>query len=266
MLSIRIFILSITIFISGAVAQGINDPAPDFTLQSLDHGEVSLSDYSGKVVVLFFLGNTCPPCIGHAPIIQTNVTNYYNSEHVQVLGLDVWSNSANLLPGFKAGTGVTFPLLTNAQTVGYSVYGIPNQDYTIIVDQQGLIAALYNTYGGLDINAITEKIDQLLVTTAIGDNNLSKSTFELKPNYPNPFNPSTTIPFSIDRPQNIKLHIYDITGKLVRTLIDASLSQGKYALTWDGKDNANNPLSSGLYFSRLIGNSQSQVRQLILVK
>ena len=255
------------IILAGAlVAQEINDPAPDFSLSSLDHGQVSLSDYNGKIVLLFFLGNTCPPCIGHAPIIQTNITNHYNSEDVQVLGLDVWSNSTNLLPGFKEGTGVTFPLLKDAQSVGYSDYSIPNQDYVVIVNQQGFIAGLYNTYGGLNINTIADKIDQLLITTAINDDVFFPYIFELKPNFPNPFNPSTTIPFSIDRAQNIKLQIYDIRGNLVKTLVNGAFTAGKYSIIWDSRNNNNSPVSSGIYFSRLSGSYQTDVKQLILLK
>ena len=77
-------------------------------------------------------------------------------------------------------------------------------------------------------------------------------SFSLHPAYPNPFNPSTTISFDIPEAadRNTSLHIYDITGKLVETLVNKVLSSGSHAVTWDPKN-----LSSGLYIVQLkVGN------------
>jgi hypothetical protein len=77
-------------------------------------------------------------------------------------------------------------------------------------------------------------------------------TFALRPAYPNPFNPSTTISFDIPdaTDRNTSLHIYDITGKLVETLVNKVLPSGSHAVTWDPKN-----LSSGLYIVQLkVGN------------
>jgi hypothetical protein len=77
-------------------------------------------------------------------------------------------------------------------------------------------------------------------------------SFALHPAYPNPFNPSTTISFDIPdaTDRNISLHIYDITGKLVETLVNKVLPSGSHTVTWDPKN-----LSSGLYIVQLkVGN------------
>ena len=77
-------------------------------------------------------------------------------------------------------------------------------------------------------------------------------SFALHPAYPNPFNPSTTISFDIldAANRNTSLHIYDITGKLVETLVNKVLPSGSHAVTWDPKN-----LSSGLYIVQLkVGN------------
>ncbi len=87
-------------------------------------------------------------------------------------------------------------------------------------------------------------------------------SFALHPAYPNPFNPSTTISFDIldaaDR--NTSLHIYDITGKLLETLVNKVLPAGSHAVTWDPKN-----LSSGLYIVQLkVGNKTSNQKLTFL--
>jgi len=86
--------------------------------------------------------------------------------------------------------------------------------------------------------------------------------FSLHPAYPNPFNPSTTISFDIPDAtnRNTSLHIYDITGKLVETLVNKVLPSGSHAVTWDPKN-----LSSGLYIVQLkVGNKTSNQKLTFL--
>lgn len=85
--------------------------------------------------------------------------------------------------------------------------------------------------------------------------------FELEPAYPNPFNPGTTLKFTLPYSDNINLSIYDICGKCVDVLIDERYEAGKYSYTW----NASN-LSSGVYFCQLNFGNVRQVQKLILMK
>lgn len=85
-------------------------------------------------------------------------------------------------------------------------------------------------------------------------------------NYPNPFNPTTTISFSLATAQNIELEIYNIRGQLVRTLVKSQQPAGKNSVVWNGTDDSNNPVSSGIYFSRLRTYSVTQSKKLMLLK
>ncbi len=77
-------------------------------------------------------------------------------------------------------------------------------------------------------------------------------SYKLENAYPNPFNPSTNLKFSIPNTEKVRLEIYDITGKLVRSIIDSEvLSAGVYHAKWDGKNNLGENVSSGIYFARL---------------
>jgi hypothetical protein len=85
--------------------------------------------------------------------------------------------------------------------------------------------------------------------------------FILKQNYPNPFNPSTNIEFSIPKSAYTTLKIYDLTGKLVRTLAEQQLSSGVYSANWDASD-----VSSGFYIYRIVSGNYSMSRKMILIK
>jgi hypothetical protein len=88
----------------------------------------------------------------------------------------------------------------------------------------------------------------------------------LAPNYPNPFNPTTTISYSLARDGHVKLHVYDATGRLVRTLVDSRMPVGDYDVTWDGRDAAGRALSSGVYLCRMETEDYRTTRKLMLVK
>ena len=92
-------------------------------------------------------------------------------------------------------------------------------------------------------------------------------TFHLGENYPNPFNPGTQIPFSIGQSVLVQISIYDISGKLVRKLIDNHLSPGNYTVLWDGRDASGRLQSSGVFIYRLMVNDRIiQSRRLTLLK
>ncbi len=80
-------------------------------------------------------------------------------------------------------------------------------------------------------------------------------------NYPNPFDPSTNINFTLPSPEFVTLKIYDILGKEVTTLVNEELNAGNYTKTW----NANN-LSSGVYFYKLNANKFTETKKMVLVR
>lgn len=88
----------------------------------------------------------------------------------------------------------------------------------------------------------------------------------LKQNYPNPFNPNTTISFDLDKPAHISLTIYNIKGQRVKQLTAGDFSQGTHSLNWDGRDDQNRPVSSGVYFYRLNNGGQVQAKRMLLLK
>jgi hypothetical protein len=90
---------------------------------------------------------------------------------------------------------------------------------------------------------------------------------ELRQNFPNPFNPETTISFDLDDHAIVSLQIYDVTGQLVRELINGeSYPAGRYERLWDGKDNTGVTVGSGLYLYRIQSERFTAMRKMVLLK
>ncbi|HPS38640.1 MAG TPA: T9SS type A sorting domain-containing protein [Candidatus Cloacimonadota bacterium] len=88
----------------------------------------------------------------------------------------------------------------------------------------------------------------------------------LSQNYPNPFNPETTISFDLPLKGDARLDIYNVRGQLVKTLANGILDSGRHNLVWNGLDEAGQPVSSGMYFSRLSYGNHTESRKMMLVK
>jgi hypothetical protein len=99
------------------------------------------------------------------------------------------------------------------------------------------------------------------------DNPREPLAFALGQNYPNPFNPVTTIAYDVAAAGNVTISVYDVTGALVRTLVDTHRAPGRYTAQWNGVDNRGNTVGSGVYFYRMTAAGyQSQTRQMVLLK
>jgi poly-gamma-glutamate capsule biosynthesis protein CapA/YwtB (metallophosphatase superfamily) len=85
-------------------------------------------------------------------------------------------------------------------------------------------------------------------------------------NYPNPFNPETTISFNLGQETDLELSLYNIKGQKVNTLVKEYLDRGRHSFVWKGTDKENNPVSSGVYFYRIKTSDSSITRKIILIK
>lgn len=95
----------------------------------------------------------------------------------------------------------------------------------------------------------------------------SATEYRLHPNVPNPFNPSTSLQFSLPTREAVTLAVYNVHGRLIRNLIsNETYERGTYKIAWDGKNDAGVPVASGTYFARLQAGSYSSTQQMSLVK
>lgn len=104
-----------------------------------------------------------------------------------------------------------------------------------------------------------------VTTTTNGTNDPSLATQSLC-NYPNPFNPETKIRFSLTKPCNANLAIYNLKGQKVKSLIHANLPAGTHEFNWNGKDEDNHSVASGIYYYRLSTPTKTIVNKMLLLK
>ena len=92
------------------------------------------------------------------------------------------------------------------------------------------------------------------------------ATSDLEPNYPNPFNSSTQIPYRVSAPGPVRLVIYNVLGQPVRTLVDAIQAAGAYQVPWDGRDHRGERVANGIYLYRLQAGTVAQVRKMLVLE
>jgi hypothetical protein len=109
-------------------------------------------------------------------------------------------------------------------------------------------------------------IDDIVLSTSTHSGNIVSLRNKLIGNYPNPFNPSTTIAFSLLEPGNVSINIFNVKGEKVKTLVNQNFSAKEHSIVWNGTDDNGRRVASGVYFYRMISNDYSSSRKMILMK
>ncbi len=84
--------------------------------------------------------------------------------------------------------------------------------------------------------------------------------------HPNPANPTTTIRFDLGVSGRARVHVFDVAGRLVRSLIDADMDSGRHVVEWDGRNADGVPVSAGVYVRRFDASGATQSRKLVVVR
>jgi hypothetical protein len=105
-----------------------------------------------------------------------------------------------------------------------------------------------------------------ITVTGIEDNPIVPTGYALEQSYPNPFNPTTNIVFSIPQTEKVTLTIFNLLGQKIATLVDGSVLAGTHVVSWNGRDGLGRQLPSGVYFYRLSTSRFSEARRMVLLK
>jgi len=146
--------------------------------------------------------------------------------------------------------------IRKGENIVYSIYyhyiktikeeNVPEVVSSIIVDKNARLMRL-NTY--------SETVDKLI-----------PSTFTLDQNYPNPFNPNTTIRYGLPTASFVELEIINILGRRVKTLVSKTQEAGYHSVIWNGTNNANTEVASGVYFYRMRANGFVAAKKMMIIK
>ena len=151
----------------------------------------------------------------------------------------------------------------------WSFNGLQPDTYTVKVTAAGAYEATPDpvTVAAGGMAFLTVSLSVADSSVAVKDNASSIPTgFQLRAAYPNPFNPSTTIAFDMPTAEHTTLTVYDVTGRRVRTLVSGPMAAGYHSARWDGRDELGRPVSTGVYYSRLISGEYSATVKMLLLK
>jgi N-acetylneuraminic acid mutarotase len=227
------------------------------------------------------------PVIGHKLYYVGTCTVDW-SENVKVLQVGTWESVPIELSSFTAETGdglVTLKWTTQSETenYGFHIYRSRMKDKEYDKITKELIPGSGNsdeahTYCYIDRNVASDntyyyKLADLDFAGNTAFHRPISVTIDAQPaeyylaqNYPNPFNPTTNINFSLKKPGNVTLKIYNLQGKLVRTLVDEKKFAGTYSMLWDGTDQQGMKATTGIYIYTLRVNRFEQSKKLVFVK
>ncbi len=143
-----------------------------------------------------------------------------------------------------------------------TVLGLCNANYVACISSSSASFSITGTNNRLTMNYIGASCS---VSCDCGGSNKPKEKaiekYELQQNYPNPFNPVTKITFSIPAANNVKLVVYDLTGKIVATLMNEYKNIGTYSVEFDASN-----LSSGIYLYKVESGTFTEIKKMLLVK
>ena len=180
------------------------------------------------------------------------------------------ASSAAAIP---AGDDVIFHLLYDINLTAEEIPGIDDAGIDVDFALGGVVEVVDNSgaYIGIEKLGATATVDWRVPNSGegVGPGASLPKAFALTQNHPNPFNPSTTINYQIpEDASNVSftLNVYDIRGRVVKTLASGMKGAGFYSAFWDGTDSNGREVSSGVYFYRFTSSKYSATRKMILLK
>lgn len=159
-------------------------------------------------------------------------------------------------------------IIDNPETAADSLFALLDQAYCYLnlaeQNPKNLPNISIDTRDFISYLDFMSRLKGLNELTSSSNNKPHKLVMES--NYPNPFNPSTTISFNVPKDAKVKLSIYNIKGQKVKTLLNESMTSGKHTVMWDGKNSFGKQVSSGVYFARVEQSGKSAIRKMLLMK
>ncbi len=223
------------------------------------------ADYDGDGDVDLFVTNS-----SNRDILYANLGNANNWSNIKCVGTISNRTAIGAKVRVKATisgkpvwqmreiSGQTGYLSQNSLNAAFGMGDAETIDSLKIEWPSGLVEAFIN----VPANRFITATEGQGITGVKDASNRLPMKLALHQNYPNPFNPTTTIRFAIERPGVIRLEIYDLAGRLVRTLINnENKIPGEHLAIWDGRDDYGKPVGSGVYFYRLFSNGSDKTEK-----
>ncbi|MCK9409535.1 MAG: T9SS type A sorting domain-containing protein, partial [Bacteroidetes bacterium] len=205
-----------------------------------------------------------------------SVIHYEATDSAHGFGMAMKHPSTIVNDTTAADSGYTAELVIKLDLLGYTKYDSV-QLMINIFDPDGFtgnnpafgpIGSFYKSWWGSEWGPDMRWVKFLPDSSPTGVNTglVLPTAFALDQNYPNPFNPSTTMKFALVSDQYVRLAVYDLLGREVRSLINTDMSTGFHQVVWDGKNNKGTSVASGIYIYRIEAGSFITSKKMMLLK
>jgi peroxiredoxin len=202
-----VLLMAVSVQIS---AQKVGEQAPNFEIGLLGGETFNLADYEGKVVMVFFFGNTCPSCRAVGSIVESQIYQEYMDDegNLVAVGIDTWNSSSNesSVTGFQNATGITFPLGIKGGDVAVNYQS--TYDRLMVIDRAGILVHKGIVVASNDIDNTIAAIAESLIVTGVEDQAYSGPSV-----YPNPAKDVLHFTAGTDLISGITL--FDLSGRKV---------------------------------------------------
>jgi hypothetical protein len=244
----------------------------DFQDMTVDPLGVSISgkgtawgDYDNDGLMDLYAANS-----GGANLLYHN--EYQNQPHwLKVKLVGVYSNAAGIGARVRVVAGGVARMLEisggsgycsqNSLIAGFGLGGLATADSVQVLWPSSLVT-----------DSLLVAADQVITITEVDVAGVevadeTPAEFRLFPSYPNPFGETTTIRYMLPRAAGVSLRVYDVSGRVVRTLVDArSVSAGEHAVHWNGDNDSGGTVASGVYFYRMEAGPYVETRRMVLLR
>ncbi|MCK4957085.1 MAG: T9SS type A sorting domain-containing protein, partial [Candidatus Cloacimonetes bacterium] len=196
-----------------------------------------------------------------------NATNFciepiiISNNYAEIDGNITWLNIEDLHANtiIKAGNIAVRP-----DEKGHYQLQLPAGDHTIIAKTAGATSSPIAV--SVQNGEIIQNINLILAANLNSEEDISITPNKLNANYPNPFNPETTISFSTKETGKVKIDVFNSKGQKVKTLLNKNILAGEHQVIWNGRNNQNSEVTSGVYFYRMQTANFITSKKMILLK
>lgn len=236
---------------------GTNIPTGSLTLIGIPNSRTEGNFITSRNLNDFVYSPMDPPTLlAVLSLVENNVTLIWAPGPVPVEQLRNWENLTALKVYRNNVLIATITDFLEYEMASYLDANLPNGSYEYYVTN-----VYFNQFESGPSNTVTVEI------TSNDDNYVVPAELTaLTGNYPNPFNPETTITYSVKTPSPVNISIYNLKGEKVRTLVNANKANGFYKTVWDGKDDSGRAVTSGIYLYRMQAENYISTRRMMLMK
>jgi uncharacterized repeat protein (TIGR01451 family) len=269
------------VMISGHIKYSNDDPVEDVDIKFSNDGGTVTTDATGyykRFITEGWSGTATPTKTDHSfdPInysYSSVMTNQYHDDYVAKrnslhISGHIRDSDNNGIEGFEVVFSNGGATVTTNATGHYSTSVAYGWNGTATPTKDGWICAPLNyTYPTVTTDQTNQDYVGTNLTLAVNEHMSSLPTeFTVLPAYPNPFNPSTTIRYGLDTDSHVTVEIYDISGKLISTLVNTEQSLGWYSIVWNGTNNQSTQVPACIYICKITSGNEVKTTKLMLLK